>query len=45
MGFLPKSVDFLKVESLSKGEEYDILVIGGGATGCGIALDSVSRGS
>jgi glycerol-3-phosphate dehydrogenase len=25
-------------------EEYDVLVIGGGITGCGIALDSVTRG-
>ena len=25
-------------------QEYDILVVGGGATGCGVALDSVSRG-
>ena len=25
-------------------EEYDVLVIGGGATGCGVALDSVLRG-
>src|SRR5690625_5789278 len=25
-------------------EEFDILVIGGGATGAGIALDAVSRG-
>ena len=23
---------------------YDVLVIGGGATGCGVALDSVTRG-
>ena len=26
------------------GDVYDVLVIGGGATGCGIALDAVSRG-
>lgn len=25
-------------------QEYDVLVVGGGATGCGVALDSVSRG-
>ena len=30
---------------MAKGEEYDVLVIGGGATGCGIALDSISRGA
>ena len=35
----------LQVEVLAKGEEYDVLVIGGGATGCGIALDSISRGA
>jgi len=27
-----------------KGEEYDLLVIGGGATGTGIALDAATRG-
>ena len=26
-------------------QHYDILVIGGGATGCGIALDAISRGA
>ena len=35
----------MQVEVLAKGEEYDVLVIGGGATGCGIALDSISRGA
>ncbi len=30
---------------MSSGEEFDVLVIGGGATGCGVALDSVSRGN
>jgi len=30
--------------SLREGETYDLLVIGGGATGCGIALDAASRG-
>ena len=30
-------------ESL-KSEEFDVLVIGGGATGAGCALDAVSRG-
>tara|TARA_R110000737_G_scaffold177718_2_gene202314 strand:+ start:512 stop:1963 length:1452 start_codon:yes stop_codon:yes gene_type:complete len=29
---------------LESGEEYDVLVIGGGATGLGVALDAVSRG-
>lgn len=31
------------IDSL-KNEEFDVLVIGGGATGCGVALDAVSRG-
>ncbi|XP_021351671.1 glycerol-3-phosphate dehydrogenase, mitochondrial-like isoform X2 [Mizuhopecten yessoensis] len=31
------------VESLKK-DEFDVLVIGGGATGCGVAVDAVSRG-
>lgn len=29
---------------LQSGEEYDVLVIGGGATGAGVALDSITRG-
>ena len=28
-----------------KTEEFDVLIVGGGATGCGVALDSVSRGN
>lgn len=32
-----------QLQSLEK-DEFDILVVGGGATGCGVALDSVSRG-
>jgi succinate dehydrogenase/fumarate reductase flavoprotein subunit len=27
-----------------KNDEFDVLIIGGGATGCGVALDAVSRG-
>ena len=27
-----------------KNDEFDVLVIGGGATGAGVALDSVTRG-
>lgn len=38
---LPSKND--QIQSL-KSKEYDILVIGGGATGCGVALDAVSRG-
>jgi glycerol-3-phosphate dehydrogenase len=29
---------------MSKEPEYDIVVIGGGATGCGVAVDAASRG-
>jgi glycerol-3-phosphate dehydrogenase len=30
--------------TLQNTSEFDILVIGGGATGCGCALDAVTRG-
>lgn len=32
------------LERLKEGKTFDILVIGGGATGCGVALDAASRG-
>jgi glycerol-3-phosphate dehydrogenase len=32
------------LRSLQSGELFDLLVIGGGATGCGVALDAASRG-
>jgi glycerol-3-phosphate dehydrogenase len=32
------------LDKLKKAETFDLLVIGGGATGCGIALDAASRG-
>ena len=32
------------LETLRKGEVFDLLVVGGGATGCGVALDAASRG-
>jgi glycerol-3-phosphate dehydrogenase len=32
------------IEKLKSGEKFDLLVIGGGATGSGIALDAASRG-
>ncbi|HBG04305.1 MAG: glycerol-3-phosphate dehydrogenase [Geobacteraceae bacterium GWC2_58_44] len=32
------------LDKLMKGNTFDLLVIGGGATGCGIALDAASRG-
>ena len=33
-----------QIEKMSKEQEYDIVVIGGGATGCGVAVDAASRG-
>lgn len=33
-----------QLASLQSGEEYDILIIGGGATGAGCALDACTRG-
>lgn len=33
-----------QVQTLQSGEEYDVLIIGGGATGAGCALDSITRG-
>ena len=32
------------LECLKTQEPFDLLVIGGGATGCGIAVDAASRG-
>lgn len=32
------------LKSLKKGEEFDLLIIGGGATGAGAALDGAARG-
>ncbi len=33
-----------RLDSLKHGEGFDLLIIGGGATGCGIAVDAASRG-
>lgn len=33
-----------QIELMSKTPEYDMLVIGGGATGAGVAVDAASRG-
>ena len=33
-----------QVEALSKTPEFDMLIIGGGATGAGVAVDAASRG-
>src|SRR6056300_1810091 len=32
------------LQHLKDGRTFDLLVIGGGATGCGVALDAASRG-
>ena len=32
-----------QIKALQQGEEYDVLVIGGGATGTGVALDAATR--
>ena len=36
--------DVSKGNSPSQGEEFDLLIIGGGATGAGCAVDAASRG-
>ncbi|NXO45483.1 GPDM protein, partial [Locustella ochotensis] len=33
-----------QIQALQSGAEFDVLVIGGGATGCGCALDAATRG-
>jgi glycerol-3-phosphate dehydrogenase len=33
-----------QLSALQSGEEYDVLIIGGGATGAGCALDACTRG-
>uniref|UniRef100_A0A8D8T4K7 Glycerol-3-phosphate dehydrogenase n=1 Tax=Cacopsylla melanoneura TaxID=428564 RepID=A0A8D8T4K7_9HEMI len=33
-----------QIKALTAGEEFDVLIIGGGATGSGCALDAVTRG-
>ena len=33
-----------QIDKMAKEPEYDIVVVGGGATGCGIAVDAASRG-
>lgn len=37
-------LDRLRLSSKNKDEQFDLLVIGGGATGAGVALDAASRG-
>ena len=33
-----------QIQTLRSDQEFDVLVIGGGATGCGVALDATTRG-
>lgn len=44
LGSLTSNNDANKEQAEGVGEEYDLLVIGGGATGCGVALDAITRG-
>ncbi|KAG5437057.1 hypothetical protein PCANB_001178 [Pneumocystis canis] len=39
-----EQIEKLKAHSRNDGTEYDLLIIGGGATGAGCALDAASRG-
>ncbi|XP_072032092.1 glycerol-3-phosphate dehydrogenase, mitochondrial-like [Amphiura filiformis] len=41
---IPLPTRIQQLHSLKNTHEFDVLVIGGGATGAGVALDSVSRG-
>ena len=34
----------LLISQLAKGQTYDIAIVGGGATGLGVALDAAARG-
>jgi len=34
-----------QIAKLQSGHQYDVLVIGGGATGTGVALDAATRGN
>lgn len=39
----PGRVQLLDRLSMSREKPYDVLIIGGGATGCGVAVDAASR--
>ncbi len=43
---MASSVPFVRQDALSRlaAEDFDVLVVGGGVTGCGVALDAASRG-
>ncbi len=34
----------LSIEKLNETDEWDVIIIGGGATGLGVAVDAASRG-
>ena len=37
-------LDALKASSEDPSQEFDLLIVGGGATGAGVAVDAASRG-
>lgn len=37
-------LDSLKASGNDKDEEFDLLIVGGGASGAGVAVDAASRG-
>ena len=37
-------IDSLKASGAKKEEEFDLLIVGGGASGAGVAVDAASRG-
>ena len=37
-------LDALKASGEDPAEEFDLLIVGGGATGAGVAVDAASRG-
>ena len=37
-------LDALKASGTNKEEEFDLLIVGGGASGAGVAVDAASRG-
>lgn len=40
----PLPLRSVHINALKNTPEFDVLVIGGGASGCGVALDAVTRG-
>jgi len=39
-----KAAGNIKMDGLDSDEEFDLLIVGGGATGAGCAVDAASRG-